>query len=686
MKAMRFFAMAALAIGAVAAAAPAAEETDVPLTHITSFRSGVAYFERNGDVTGDAEVQLKFKTDQINDILKSLVVMAEGQTSVTGVTYGSRDPLSRALQSFGVDISGRPTLGELLAQVRGAQVTVLTPAPVTGKILGVETKKVHVGDPDAVLEREILNLVTPEGIKSLKLADVSGVKLADEQLAAELNKALALLVESRDTNRKPVTIQFRGQGKRDVRIGYITEAPIWKTSYRLVLDPEKEEAGVFLQGWAIVENTSDHDWENVQLTLVAGRPISFVQDLYTPLYLPRPEVKPKLYSSLRPQVYGEGIDAERKLARLKARRRAPAADRADRGRAPLEAGPSALVARDQPQTKAESLDLTQGVSSLASAGDVGEMFRYRLKNKVTLPRRKSAMLPIINQAVDGRPVSIYNAQVLKKHPLNGLWLINDSDLTLLSGPVTVFQGGTYAGDARIPNLSPKDKRLISYAIDLKVVVDPSSRSSNTITAVRIVRGVLHVTRKYTYEQSYEIKNKAADRRTLVIEHPRRHDRELIEPDEPAEKTPEVYRFEVDVAAGQSGKFDVREERVSTQTIAILPADVGSLQWYSTSGKVPEDVREALSEAIRRKQALTQAQREVQELTERISKLRREQGYVRSNMKAVRSGSAAYQRFEKKLLDLETEIEKLQKQLDAAREKVDKLRKDLEDYLSKLSVE
>ena len=112
----------------------------------------------------------------------------------------------------------------------------------------------------------------------------------------------------RDQDKKPVTINFTGDGERHVRIGYVVETPVWKTSYRLIL-PAGAQDKPKIQGWAIVENQTDNDWNGVQLSLVSGRPISFIQDLYQPLYIPRPVVQPELYVSLTPQQYDGGIAA-----------------------------------------------------------------------------------------------------------------------------------------------------------------------------------------------------------------------------------------------------------------------------------------------------------------------------------------------------------------------------------------
>ena len=688
---MRHFALPAMLGCVLLVVCPAglAAEGGMPVVRVTAFNSGVAYFEHAGKVTGDATVLLKFKPEQINDLLKSLVV-TDPSGEVTGISYASQEPLSRALKSFGVDLSAQPSLAELLKQLRGAEVRVAGPELVVGKILGVEKRTEHLLPSNRLLTTDVLNVLTAEGIKAIDLKGISSIRLVDERLNAELNKALALLVESRDTHRKALSINFAGKGQREVRIGYVTEAPVWKTSYRLILG-EKE---VRLQGWAIVENTSDFDWSNCQLTLVSGRPISFVQDLYTPLYLPRPVVQPELYASLRPQRYAEGLAAAEKPRMLAEKadfeyRRKAAAKYAAAPRP--TAAPGRLLGRGLARDKARQnalKALSQGVRSLAAAKQVGELFAYPIKTPVNLPRRKSAMLPIVNQPIKARKLSIYNAAVLARHPLNGLWLTNDTELTLLAGPVTVFEAGSYAGDAQIDNLNPGDKRLLSYAIDLKVTVDASESSSRKVTSVTIVRGILRISRRHTYSKTYTIKNKDSKKRTVLIEHPRRSGLKLLKPAKPAEQTANLYRFEVEVPGKETGRFVVQEERPETETLAIFSANVGTLKYYSTDKTVSPKVREALAEAVKRRNALAQAEAEQRELQRRISRLQRDQGVVRANVTALSRNptSASYKRFEKKLLEIQDKLDALQAKLEEAQAKVKSLRKELEDYLVKLTLE
>ncbi|MCK4274884.1 MAG: DUF4139 domain-containing protein, partial [Phycisphaerae bacterium] len=508
------------------------EPVDVPLRQVVLFSSGVGYFQHGGTVKGDAAATLMFKIDQINDVLKSMVLMDFGGGTISSVSYASRDPLTRALKSFAVDISDNPDMAKLLGRLRGAEIVVEAPDKIAGKILGVEKRKKQftAGGTATIIEEVILNIATGEGIKSVPMSTVQNLKLKDKKLAGELNQALELLIASHDTQRRGVTVRFTGKGKRDVSVGYITEAPVWKTSYRLVLSGKKPG----LQGWAIVENTTDADWNQVQLVLVSGRPISFIQDLYTPLYLSRPVVRPKLYASLRPRMYEEGIKSKVKedkdiVVGVPARRY----EARSRGIRPAMMGQAPKAER-----LGRTVVLDKGVEAIAAAQEVGELFRFSIEAPVDLARRQSAMLPIVNCPIAAEKVSIYNAAVLAKHPLNGALLVNDTGMKLMGGPITVLDDGMYAGDATIDNLAEKDKRFISYAIDLNVTVDPSAKTDSRITAAKIVNGVLHLQRMHTYQQAYWIKNKADQKRAIIVEHPYRGaKRKLIQPEKPMEKTP-----------------------------------------------------------------------------------------------------------------------------------------------------
>ncbi|MGH7428136.1 MAG: hypothetical protein ACREJ4_07240, partial [Candidatus Methylomirabilaceae bacterium] len=370
------------------------------LSEVVLYSSGVGYFQRDGSIDGRGEVELRFKADQINDLLKSLVVQDFDGGQVGTVTYDSRDPISKTLKSFSVDLTSNLGLGQLLEQLRGERIDVAAPNPIQGEILGVEKKREKVGDKE-VAEVEYLNLFTAEGLRSVPLSQVQRIQIANQRLSAELKQALEVLASSHDTQKKGLKVLFDGNGQRRVRVAYIIETPVWKTSYRLALSEAKAP---FLQGWAIVENTTDEDWDGVKLSLVSGRPISFRMDLYEPLYVKRPIVVSELYESLRPQVHEQAMAEPRALTRREGERaKAAPPMKAFGAMMPSAAPPTSQAAAD--------LELDEGVSSAARAMETGELFRYSIDTPISLARQKSAMLPIVTQEVQGAKLSVYNERV-----------------------------------------------------------------------------------------------------------------------------------------------------------------------------------------------------------------------------------------------------------------------------------
>jgi hypothetical protein len=665
------------ASGAMTSPADQTRPADVPVRKVMLFSSGVGYFEHVGVVTGSSHTELRFKVTQINDILKSLILQDLDGGYVDSVVYPSQDPVAKTLRSFQVDLSGNPPLAELLQQLRGSNIGVTIHAEqIQGTILGLEKRQRAGGDTNEPVEVWMLNLITGANVRAVPLDEVQRFELQDGQLQEEIHKALQALAESRDQAKKPVVITFRGDGERRVRIGYVVETPIWKTSYRLILpahaaDPPK------LQGWAIVENQTESDWHDVQLSLVSGRPISFVQDLYAPLYIPRPVVKPELYMSLQPQTYDPGTEPPASQAKAPM---APAPPPKGRVRA---LAPSALASQESAAGESrqeDAFDPTASVIAVAAAREIGELFHYTVEH-VSLPRQRSAMLPVVNDTLDAERVSIYNQKVLAKHPLQGTQVKNTTGKHLLQGPITVLDGQAYAGDARIDNLPPGQERLLSYAIDLHVLVNATPRPEESVIQTgKIVKGVLHLTRKQMLAQEYAIENKAERDKVLIVEHPLQTGWRLVDSPHPLETTDTLYRFKETVAAGKRTRLTVKEEKVQGEIIALLSADIDQLSVYSRTGAISEAVREVIAKAIRLKSALLDTQRQMRDTEQAVTNITQEQRRLRDNMSTVSPTSQYYARLLTKLNEQETQIENLQAEIEQLKRTYDQQRKELETFL------
>src|SRR3984957_11051849 len=290
------------------------QSAHLSIGQVVLFSSGVGYFQREGSVEDDARVDLSFPVSDINDLIKSMVLRDQDGGSISAISIDSSAPTERTLKSFAINLTSNPTFADILNQARGEKVEVAVSnagagnaVALNGTIVGVEKQKQQV-NKDTV-EIAALNLWCADGMRGVKLADVQRVRFINAVIESEFRKALETLAMSHDTQKKAVSIRFVGEGKRRVKVGYVIENPIWKTSYRLVLGTKAEEKP-YLQGWAVVENPTDEDWKDVRMALVSGRPISFQMDLYTPLYVSRPIVVPELFQSLRPVAYSGKMDGD----------------------------------------------------------------------------------------------------------------------------------------------------------------------------------------------------------------------------------------------------------------------------------------------------------------------------------------------------------------------------------------
>jgi hypothetical protein len=678
---------------------PASKSTALPVSRVVLYSSGVGYFQRSGKVQGNARVDLSFPASDINDLLKSLVLRDLGGGQVSAVSYDSHDPVEKTLQSFAINLNNNPSFAQVLNQARGEKVEVVLqqsstsqPGTLTGSVLGVETQHQKVSK-DAVAEVEVLNLWCAEGVRGVKLADVARLRFLSPVLESEVRKALEALAQGHDAQKKTVSLSFTGAGEREVRVGYVTESPVWKTSYRLVLSKEGKP---YLQGWAIVENPSDEDWSDVGMALVSGRPISFRMDLYQPLYAPRPLVEPELFASLRPPTYNSAMDDEakpgkdegRRSARQQVERLKKLADQDEKSA--LGANWGALpdsAANGIKRDPEQHLDLRLGVRSAATASQLGDSFQYVLDQPVSLARQKSALLPIVNKEVEGQRVSIYNEGTHAKFPLLGLKFLNTSGLHLMQGPITVFEGSAYAGDSRVLDVQPNEERLLSYAVDLGTEVEAvPDTARQTITKLKALKGSLYTTTRHVEGKTYRARNRSGQDRTLLIEHPFRPTFHLTSKDRPAERTRDVYRFEVKVPAGKTASETVTEETDVVTQLVLTNANDDSIRFFLRLDVASPKVKEALRQALALKGKADTARQELAHVEQQLADIERDQQRIRANLKETPPTAAAYKKYLEKLDAQETEVDRLRDRIKQLRDDQLARQRDYEAFLANLDVE
>ncbi|KGK42173.1 hypothetical protein LH51_09310 [Nitrincola sp. A-D6] len=453
---------------------------------------------------------------------------------------------------------------------------------------------------------------------------------------------------------------------REVAVTYVAEAPVWKTSYRLLLDEADSEAAD-LQTWALVENTSDYDWHNISLALISGRPLSFIEDLYQSRFIDRPVYESVAFEGIAPQTYA--------LARGVAQDSAVAEEFA-----PLRARVAAPMPAPAPGS-----DATPKAGAMASVEgqDLGSHFEYRLEN-ISLPRQQSAMLPILAAKVDIRSVSIYDASVHPRHPLRGARLDNTSDKPLPEGPMTVMMGQSYVGDARIEHIPPGAKRFISYAVDLDLQVQPQAASQETrLTQGKIEQGVLMLQQTRQRETVYHAINESAQDRNLVIVHPRNPGWELDYNAELLEETAVHYRLAVDLPAHSEQPILVTETRVDWEHFQLAALSETQLFYWSNQAELPAALKSQVEQAASLRQAWSRAERSLQDQKSSIETIYQEQARIRANLDVLESESALYQRLVNQLSEQEDLLQRLHAAVQQAAAEVRMAREAFDAFIAQL---
>jgi hypothetical protein len=450
---------------------------------------------------------------------------------------------------------------------------------------------------------------------------------------------------------------------------------VWKSTYRLVL-PQEEAAGAevpagVLQGWAIVENTTDADWTDIRLSLASGRPVSFTMDLYTPLFVDRPDVPVPYFASAAPRVYESAFQSAA-LGNVRGDRRESALSARMSDAAPASAA-SGMGGRFEKALEQQDI-IESAARAAASAVSEGRQFFYTLDAPVSIERKTSAMLPIISDQVKGRRVSIFSTASQELHPMRGFEFTTQG-ANLMPGPVSVYDGGTYAGDAQIPHTAAGQERLLSYAVDLDVTVRADPSTTQKLTRLRIVDGLLEQT--YAQRQTTVYKAQSRDKqqpRTLIIDHPRLPEWKLIEPAQPSEETVSLHRFEMELPPDQSGTLTVVTEYTSASSVALTDFETPVILELAQSGAASPKVAEALKQLAEIRGRSAALARSVQQVEQERASIEQDQSRLRSNMNSVDRTSELYRRYLSKLAEQETAMEgiferseALLKQLNAADE-------------------
>jgi hypothetical protein len=588
---------------------------DLPIREVILYKHGVGYFERAGELRAGETARLDFKASDMNDVLKSLTIVDRNGGVIGGVRYDAAEPLEKRLQDFPFAIDRQASLAAFLDQMKGARLELrLGSDTVAGTIVSARTSKPDEKTP----ERETVVLLTDSGeIRTFDLGAASSVKLPDPKLQGLLRDYLTVLSGARSKDRRSVYIDANGTAAtRQLSASYMTPSAVWKSSYRLIFGPQAEAT---LEGWAIVDNTSGEDWTNVKLSVVSGRPISFITQLYQPRYVTRPEAELAEDQAVAPVVLQGAIGTVK----------GPPSPRAA-----VPAFAAQLREADSVLLKTES-GQASSIAPATDTRDLGELFEYSFSSPVSVKQGESAMLPFLQQKINTRKLLIY-MESFGLHPMNAAEIANSTGKTLDGGPITVYDANAYAGEALVETLKAGDKRLITYGVDLGSRVTTAFDSSRAnVREIHFARGVLTTRNAVDETRTYTIKNVDPGRKTVIIEHKQRPGYKLLDV-KPSETTADAYRFEVNVGGNATEAFAVREERVYDQTTSISSITPDVLATYLQNKALSDAGRRQLDQIAQKKRDVAANDGQLRQAQADLNGLTQDEERQRRNIESLRN--------------------------------------------------
>jgi hypothetical protein len=613
----------------------------------------------------------------MDDVLKSLIVLDLGHGQIGAVNYTSSAPLSARLGEIpfsiapAIENSNEGGLAGVLRQLQGAQVTVATAnRAATGAVLTVEdrTSQLDAAKPPVVNHWLVLASGAGE-LASFNLAEVRSVRVLEERARQSITNFAEATASARQRGARNIVVTSDGSGAREMVVSYTVAAPIWKTTYRLVLDASGKP---FFQGWAVVDNVSDEDWRDVDLALVSGSPISFIQPIQEPLYRHRPVVPIPQDLQLNPQTYEAAGGAPGGMVGGVL---SGVASGIGRGVGPGEAGGTVggvysvgggvrAPASGPTTTLSDAITSEDsGIKSAASGSEVGDFFEYKIDRSLTVLRGRSVLIPILQTRMEAEPVSIYNQSARADRPMSGLRLKNTSVLTLEGGSLTVIDGNAYAGEALLERLKPGEERFISYALDLGTLVSTRSQEAQEPAfLVRVSNGVFQAHYYRTAKQVYTLTNQTDKARVVYVEHPRRPGwRWADETRKPDQVTASVYRFRVELGPHATGRLPVSERQALMDTYALSNLTPRTLELFISSPSIVEATRAALEKVLEIKGRIAAAEARLAAAEHETAEIAKDQDRLRENIKALEKISEGHDliaRYVVKAQQQETRIEQL----------------------------
>jgi len=667
------------------------------------FKHGVSYYILEGILKGTGKFELEFKIDEMNDILKSLFVLDTSEKGyISSISYDAALETSQLLRSIMLNIPDQDSFSSLVTQIKGAgvNITIGGAKKVAGKIMGIEYfEKPNKGEK--VIEKVLILLQEDGTIVKYDFSEIKSLEILNDEIQKDLRFFLDTVIAGKKKDAKKIIINCESGGddssERNIFVSYIRESPIWKTSYRLIMSKEQAlEQKCLLSGWSLIENTTNQDWEDIELSLVAGMPVSFVYEFYRPIFIQRPIIQPPRILSARPTEIEEGLEIEKfkDYAMAEMETKPLAMKKAKAYRTAARAAPAPAGGMRYIENVISDTEIYDKVKSQVKTQtkDLGELFEYNISNPVTIKRKQSALVPILTESIKAKKILLYNKNEQDKNPNACLEITNNTNLTLERGPVTIIYDDNLAGEAIIPFLNKEDTRLLNYAIEQAVIITHEQKSEN-LNVHRVTFGS-----GYSYEYyytnlmtTYKIKNKTDEEKELYLDHPKTPDYKLIEKASTPEETTNYWRFKLNLKPKDAIVFKLKEQRENYSSNYLWNYSKEDLLkrvgFYVRKKFIDTELEIKLKEIAGLIQNLNDLRSKEDKLNEERDLMTDEQVRLRENISVLGQDSQSIslkERYIKKLNSQESRFEEINKELKDLDKKIKELNSDIENKMNLLS--
>jgi hypothetical protein len=701
--------------------------SQLPVTRVSLYKNGVGFFEHAGRVSGDQAVTIDFTTAQLNDVLQSLTAIDLNGGRISGAGYNSTTPLDQQLKSLPLALGEDASAVDFYNAIRGARISVTgSGAAIIGRLLNIEVTDVPAANNQPATQKRLLTVIGDDGsVRSVDLTSNTTVRLLDSQLHSDVSRYLELLASTRNDGLRHLTLQDNGAGSRELHVSYLSEVPIWKSTYRILFTEPKAGAAsapqqATLQGWSVVDNTTGADWINVHLSLIAGAPQSFIQPLSVPYYSRRPEISLPQEAQLTPQTHESGElnpNAAPVMATGSAggvmgglgngaggnyggsvRRVGNADPTIDVAVAPeMNASAGSIALSGRSLNSLISIDGTNyaqlaqaSIAPNSSTAAFDDYFAYNLTDPITIRKNESALVPILQTSLPAESVSLVSyANARVSQPLRALWLTNSSDLTLDRGSFTIVEDGEFGGEGLLDPIHPGEKRLLSYAADQALHVSTEGEKlTSHVVSVTAAKGVLRFNQTDVHEVTLVMHNAAPARRTVVSEFPVVDGWQLDSDPAPTETTATVYRFRTLVDPGQTVRLHVGARRVGQTAYQLTNFNNNQLTVIlNQAGSNADAVKLALQPIFDARAKVAEMQAALDKANARLDSLRSDEERQRANITALAGADkASRDRFVHDLNATEDQIAAAQKDLATAQANLQSANDDLANRIATVQLD